>query len=322
MIRFWSNTSKPWPVTAALPSMRKMVALIAAGALLLALMVSLPGNSYAANLTGGTYTYVINGEEETFAFDPVNRKDGLLLPAEVFQRFGVTVEGALTRTISLKKADLVAELTLGSTTFALGGQPEAVATAPLRLNGRLFLPADLLRHFGVEFSLDGTFVVMRDYVDGQPTVNQLSDADFSNLKSGRTLSASTKTDTNIYLTAEFTLLNEEMLAAANLDLSYGTRARLQGLVKTNTLVMVKLSNYAFKSGALVTSGVYLVDDKRNQYDLVSTADFGKGLITGKIAPGADRTGVLVFPKITGNAGTLTVYYDSNGGALGSFTSLK
>lgn len=307
---------------ATMSFLRQAVALIAASALLLTLVVSLPGSAGAANLTGGNYTYVINGEEETFAFDPVNRKDGLLLPAEVFQRFGVSVEGALTRTITLKKADVVATLTLGSTTFELQGQPEAVASAPLRLNGRLFLPADLLKHFGVEYSLDGTFVILRNYVGGDVASRELSDAEFNALKSARTFSASTRTDSSIYLTAEFTLLNEELLAAANLGISYGTRARLQGLLETNTLVMVKLSNTAFKAGALLTSGLYLVDSQRNQYELVSTVDFGKGSITSKIAPGADRTGVLVFPKVAGNAGTLTLYYDSNGATLGSFANLK
>lgn len=38
----------------------------------------------AAPLTGGTTVYVIGGEEVTFTYDPISRKDGLLVPADVF----------------------------------------------------------------------------------------------------------------------------------------------------------------------------------------------------------------------------------------------
>jgi hypothetical protein len=296
----------------------KLAALAVAAALVATLLALVPGSSSAANLTGSNYTYVINGEEATFPFDPINRQDGLLVPVEVFQRFGISIEGALTRQITFRKADVTAQLTLGSTAMTLNEKPQSLPTAPLRLGGRLFIPADLLRHFGVEYKLDNNILVLRDYAEGQPTVKEYKPEEVAAMKQGLTFTASVKTDSNIFLDAEFTLLTKDLLTASALDLSYGTRARLQSLIDSYTLVMVKLSNHSFKAGAIQTSGLFLVDDLRNQYDVVGTVDFDSGSITGKIAPGADRVGVLVFPKVAPKAKAVFPYYDLNGSSLGTF----
>lgn len=303
--------------------LRKLAVGAAAVTLLVATVASMTGTSSAANLTGGTYTYVINGEETTFPFDPLVRQGGVLLPAEVYQQFGITIDGALTRNITLKKDDQVtASLTLGSTTVTVNGNAATVATAPLRLNGRLFLPGDLLKEFGVEFSSDGNYVVMRNLADGQANIQQNSESEFSGLKIGKSFTASVKADSGIFLSGDFTLLTPSIVGSANLKVTYGTRARLQNLLQTNTLIMVKLSNSAFKSGAFVTSGVMLVDDQRTQYDVLQVLDTGNGLLSNKIVPAGDRVGVLVFPKLANNASILTMYYDTQGANLGSFTSVK
>lgn len=303
---------------------KKVAALTAALLLMVALVATMigGGSASAANLTGGQYTYVMNGEEFTFPVDPIIRKDGVLLPVEVFSQFGIKLEGALTRNATLTKDTVRAKLTVGSTTIDLNGDAETVATAPLRLNGRLFVPADLLKEFAIDFNQDGTMVVMRNYGEGTPSVKQGSATDVAALKSGRNFTASVKADSTIYLNGEFTLLTPDLVADASLNVSYGTRARLQNLLQTNTLLLVKLSNTSFKSGALVSASLYLVDDLRVQYDLSSVMDIGGGMINAKLAPGADRVGVVVYPRIAGTAKLLSVYYDNNNGFLGTFTTLK
>lgn len=301
---------------------RKVLTGVATAALLVGLVGTMTGSSSAANLTGGSYTYVVNGEEVSFPFDPILRKDGTLVPLEVFQQFGVNVDGALTRNITLTKASVTAKLVLGTTTITLNGQPGAVSTAPMRLNGRLFIPGDLLKEFGVDFSQDSNFVIMRNLVEGQPTIKQLSDSDFQALKIGRNFTMSVKADSSIYMNGEMTLLTPDILSAQNLNLSYGTRSRLQSMIQTNTLILVKLSNSSFKSGAMVTPGTYLVDDQRSEYDLLSVLDLGQGLLSNKLAPAADRLGVLVFPKLSTNTSNVVVYYDNNGSSLGTFTNVK
>lgn len=304
-------------------TIRRVGLALGTGALVLALALPFTtGKSDAANLTGGTYTYVINGEEVTFPFDPIVRKDGLLVPVEVFQQFGVTVDNPLNKSFSLKKNSVTATLTLGTTTYTLNGSNAAVATTPLRLNGRLFLPADLLKEFGVESSQDGNYVFLRAYVDGGATIKQTTDSDLTGFKMGRNFTTSVKLDSNGYANGEMTLLSQDILTSAALNISYGARARLQGMLATNTLVLAKLSNFTGKSGAMATAGTYLVDDQRTQYDLQQVIDIGNGLLSNKLAPGADRVGVLVFPKVNLTANNLVLYYDNNGGSLGTFTTIK
>lgn len=300
--------------------MKKWMKLVAAAALVGALTVSAPGISLSANLTGGSYTYVIHGEEVIFPFDPIVRKEGLLLPIDVFQQFGIKVDGALTQEITLSKDAVEVRLTLGQTPITVSGRPDTVATPGMRVSGRLFLPADLLRQFGIEFGQDGTYVVMRAYADSLGAPDVMSDGDYARAKGLRTASGIIKTDSGVYMNGEFTLLSAELINAANMGLAYGTRARLLNLLQNNTLVLVKLSNTSYKAGAVAANGLYLVDSERNQYDTPTVVDIGGGPVTGKVAPGADRVGVLVYPQLADDAGAVTLYYDANGATLGTFSN--
>jgi hypothetical protein len=93
-------------------------------------------------------------------------------------------------------------------------------------------------------------------------------------------------------------------------------------LQTNTLVWVKTSNTGNKTGGLVTGTTFLIDNNRNQYEVTSVLDIGDGLLNGKIAPGADRAGVLVFPKLDPKASQVSLYYENNQATLGFFTYLN
>jgi hypothetical protein len=303
---------------------RTLAAALTVGALLVGLVATtVPERTEAANLTGGQTTYVINGEEFTFPFDPVSTKAGLLLPTEVFQRLGIKIEGATGLTVSLTRADVAAVVTVGSSTARLNAQVKSLAAQPLRLNGRLFLPADLLPAFGVEFSQDGNFVMLRTLVDQMPLAKEYTDYnEWIRMTSGRMFATNVKSDQGNYMSSEWTLLNSDLVNSKNIGFDYGTRARLNSLLPANTLVMVKLSNTSNKSGGLVTTQTYLIDDLRNQYQTTMVFDAGTGLLDGKLAPGADRMGVLVFPKVKDQASIYTIYYEPNGEFLGSFVQVK
>ncbi|HWI50537.1 MAG TPA: copper amine oxidase N-terminal domain-containing protein [Symbiobacteriaceae bacterium] len=298
--------------------MRSLLAVLGIGALLVALVAYNPSTTTAANLTGGQYTYLIDGEEVTFTFDPISRKDGLLLPIEVFQKFNINIEGALTRTITLSRDGVSAKITVGATAFELNGLPRSLTTAPLRLNGRVFLPADLLKEFGVDFSQDGNYVSLRNFTDRTFRVDQLTDSEWNSLKGFRGFTSMLKADSGVNMYGEYYLLNEQMVTAANLNITYGNRARLLGLLESNTLVLVKVSNLSNKAGGVVTAGMALIDNQRNQYDVQSVVDIGYGLLTSKLAPAGDRYGVLAFPKLPANVVNAILYYDNNGSSLGTF----
>lgn len=292
-----------------------------AGALLLALAAGAPGQVSAANLSGGTYTYVVNGEESNFIFDPIQMRDGWLLPLELFQRFGVTTQ-ANSKDLTLRKAEVEARLTLGSTTVSLNGRPELAQAAPLRLNGRVFLPADLLKYFGVEFSLTDHLVVLEDYGETMPPITPLTEGEYLGLRTGRTITQVIKADSETSLQAEFLLLSPELASAANLSLEYGARARVQRLAQTHSLVWVRLRNGSFKAGALVAKGLYLVDQQRKQYPLVGMLDVGDGLVDGLLVPNAERVGILFFPQVATEAGALSLYYEPNAATLGTFNRIR
>lgn len=292
--------------------------LAAAALAALILTAAAPQVTTAANLSGGNTAYVLNGEEVTFPFDPIRLQNGLLIPVEVFQRVGIAVEGALGRNFTLKKADVNVRITLGTRAADVNGLTVAAAVSPMRLNGRLFLPADLLKYFGVDHALDGSFMILQEYVPGAPELKQTSQADYDGFLRNRQFSASVRLDSNIHASGDFTMLTPDIASAVQFAVDYGTRARIQNLLRTNTLVMVTLRNTAGKAGSLQTSGLFLVDDLRNQYDLVTVLDIGGGLLSDRLAPGADRTGILVFPRVRSDSTMLSLYYDPNGASLGLF----
>lgn len=300
---------------------KKLIATLLVGAMLLATAaLAWPKQSQAATLSGGTYTYVVDGEEVTFPLDPIVQKNGVLLPLDVFTSLGVSVNGALEKEVVLSYGPVSAKLTVGRVTAEVMGETKPLPVAPVRLNGRLFLPAQLLESFGIAFSQEGNYVTLTRYVAKMPALTKLSPAEWRALKDDRTVRASVKADSAIYLDGEFTLLNAAMLADENLPLDYGTRARLMGLLETNSLLLVTLSNKSLKSGALQTTGIYLVDQYRNQYEVTGTIDVGQGLISNKVAPAADRMGVLLLPKLESGAGPIKLYYEGNGTIIGQFVT--
>jgi hypothetical protein len=302
---------------------RTLLAVLSIAALLVTAVAFRPVSTSAANLTGGNYTYLVNGEEMTFTFDPVVRKDGVLLPLEVFQQFGITMDGGQLSTFMLSKEAVVAKLTVGTTTVVLNGNAQSVSTAPVRLNGRIFIPSDLLKEFGVDFAQDGNYISLRSFVGTMPRTQSLTDSEFNALQNRvGILNQSLKADSGSYLNADFLLLNADLVNTTNLGLSFGVRARLLSMLETNTLVYVRLSNLSNKAGALVTASTYLVDNLRNQYDVLNVMDLGSGLLTNKVVPGATRTGVLVYGKVPGTAELLSVYYDPNGTSLRTFPYFK
>lgn len=298
---------------------KKLLAALLTGSLLLMLTAAVwPQPTQAANLSGGAYTYVIDGEEVTFPYDPIVQKAGALLPLDLFTHLGAKVSGALEQKVTLRYGPVTAELTLGRNLAQVNGQAEQMATAPMRLNGRLFLPAEILTGFGLSLAQEGNYVIINHYVDEMPALTKLSEGDWLALTADRTIDATLRADSGIYLDGTFAILNEGMILDQHLKLDYGTRVRLLGLLQTNTLMLVDLANPSLKSGAIQTNGLYLVDGERNQYEVSQVLDIGQGLITGKVAPAANRMGLLVLPRLGGGGGPLKLYYEGNGAVLGQF----
>lgn len=293
---------------------------LGAAALLLALSWPLIPVGRAATLTGGTYTYIISGEEVAFTFDPIRLQDQLLLPSELFGHFGIQLAES-GRQIRLDRASVVVELEPGQPVALVGGRVEPLGAGAVRLNGRLFLPAELLRFFGIAFAQDGTFLLMREYAPSPVAPVKLPAEEYTKLRAGRSITTSLRADNQVQLQAEFTLLSPGLIQAANLELSAEVRARLLDLAKSRSLLLVQLSNRSIKAGSLVVSDLFLLDDQRNQYAPIEVVDLGPGRIDERLVPTVDRLGLILYPKLSGDATRAFLYYDPNAGNLGTFTSL-
>jgi hypothetical protein len=277
----------------------------------------------AAPLTGGNFTYLVGGEEVTFTFDPVSRRDGLLLPLEVFQRFQISVEGGTGRNPVLSRQGVRIQLSLGSTVAVVDGREKQMAPAPLRLNGRLFLPAGLLPEFGIDYVLDGTYLSLRDLADG---VDLSSRVAYDQEKARHNFTVNLRSDQPpTLMTGEFTLLNRDLVVSPSFHPSFGLRVRLLRLLETHTLIQVRLRNdvndadRVFRSLGWAPQSLFLVDDQRNQYDFTGEVIEVNGLVTTRIAPRAEKSSVLVFPKLQSDWQFIRVFYDPNSGEVGSFT---
>lgn len=298
---------------------RWLVRLGVAG-LLLALSWPLIPVGRAATLTGGSYTYIIGGEEVAFTFDPIRIQDQVLLPSELFGHFGIHLAES-GRQITLDRASVVVELEPGQPVALVDGRVEPLGAGVVRLNGRLFLPAELLRFFGIAFAQDGTFLLMREYAPSPVAPVKLSAEEYTKLRAGRSITTSLRADNQVQLQAEFTLLSPDLIQAANLELSAEVRARLLDLAKSRSLLLVQLSNRSIKAGSLVVSDLFLLDDQRNQYAPIEVVDLGPGRIDERLVPTVDRLGLILYPKLSGDATRASLYYDPNAGNLGTFTSL-
>lgn len=291
-------------------------------ALLAVLLLSLAvGSTAAAPLLGGNTVYILNGEEVTFPFDPIQRKDGTLLPADVWQRLGVQVvqEG---RTLTLKRDPVTATMALGVPVAQVNGQAVAAAPAPVLLSGRLFLPASLLAEFGFEVEADGTYLQIRDLTQGLLPGRTLDANEWKALKDRLSFAANIRSDDGrSYVTAEFTYLTPDLVASPNFTpaLSFRKRVELLNLLQTHTLVMVRVLNNTGRAVTLSPASLMLVDNATGvQYDYTGTEVDVQGLISSKIASGAQKVTVLAYPKVPEGAKRLTVFADTNSGVAGTF----
>lgn len=308
--------------------MRKLAAWAVLVLLLIGVSLGAAEPARGAGLSGGSYTYLLNGEEIAFPFDPLVIQDELLLPAAVFERLGVTIsQSAGGRSLTLRLGDQVtAKLTLGNPGYHLlgagfpaDGLPQSTAVGPIRLGGHLFVPASLLVHFGVEVTRESGMVMLRNPVPGLLPSSTFTDLEFQLLKGEQNFRYTiAPKGTSALLSTEFTLLHANLLEAAQLGLPYGQRARLYGMLETHTLVLVRVLNQGTGPGAFNPASVSLVDDLRRQADQASALDIGEGNLDAALSPGAERRGVLAFPKGPTGVTRLSLYYHEIPGTLGSF----
>ncbi len=290
-------------------------------AIALALLLWLAGATAparAAPLTGGNTIYLIDGRESTFAFDPITRKDGQLIPEEVFRTLGFAI-AVKDSEITVSRNGLSAVLALGSSHVLVGAEPMTISPGPVALNERLFLPLSLLPEFGFEVSSDNGFLQIRDLSLGLPEVQPLDKAAWEARWERQTVRGLIRSDDrSVYVNAEVTWLTADLVSSARFPVTYRQRVEYLDLLKRSSLLLVKVTNQTGRSASVSPASLMLVDQTGTQYDVVQTLAH-RGLISQKIAAGAIKSSVLVYPGMPAGTTSLAVFAATNDGTLGTLS---
>jgi len=298
--------------------MRRTFRILAAALLL---VVTLSAAALAAPLSGGNTIYVIDGEDRSFTFDPIVMREGILLPEEVLLYLGLKVTVAEdSKGLTVERGAVRAELRLGQTQATVNGATLNLPPGPLRLIGKLFLPATLLEEFGFDIASEGSMLQIRDLAAGITLANP--PAAYADLWEQRTLRASVPTDdARPYLDLEVTYLTPELVSSERFAASFRQRVECLSLLKTNTLLLVRAANRSSRSATLSPASLMLVDETTGQqYDVEQTLAHN-GLIHEKMAAGAVKSSVLVYPKLPEGLESVLLFSDTKGAAVGRL-SLK
>jgi len=297
---------------------RRISYLLVAGLLVLAVVVSV-ANVQAAPLTGGNTTYVIEGEERTFTFDPINRKDGQLLPVEVIRSLGLTlVENGKQVTVARGSTQIV--LTLGKSDARINGELFTLTPAALRLNGRLFVPSMVLDELGFDVLTDSAYLQINDVGFALGLDDSMDYAAWAALRDARTLNGMVRSDdARAFVTAQFTYLTTELVASHHFESSFKERIRLLNLMKQHAIVLVRVANDTGRSVTLNPASLMLVDGSTmTQYDMTQNLSYS-GNIKEKIAHGAAKSSLVVYPAPPETLTRITLFADTNSDNIGTFT---
>lgn len=283
----------------------------------LLLITAASTGAMGAPLSGGNTIYIINGEDIAFTFDPIVRADGVLIPDEVARWLGLTVTEA-EKSLTVTRGKVTAQLTLGQTWAVVDGRPMHLSPGPVRVIGKLFLPADLLKEFGLSVSLEGNLMEIRDLTAGLQFPEGLSREDYEAQLMRRTVRGRVRSDEGRpYLDLEFLWLTPEMVASEQFRATFRQRVEYLSLLQSNSLALVTVVNRSNGTVTLTPGSLMLVDEASgDQFDVERTLDY-QGLISEKVAPQARKASVLVYPKVPEGLDRLVLFSDTNQASLGT-----
>jgi hypothetical protein len=133
--------------------------------LLLSLVVAVPAAD-AGMLTSGSYTYLYRGDELDLPVDILPQRGGYLVPEELLADVGLrpAVDG---ERIALERGPVKIEMALGDTLARMDARDRLLQVAPVRIAGRLFLPAEVLPEMAISLNVDGKLVTLANYAVGR-----------------------------------------------------------------------------------------------------------------------------------------------------------
>lgn len=269
----------------------------------------------------GTATYLVDGEERLFSLDPIQRQGGLLIPAEVLTRLGVQVDGPdARRQVTLSRQGLAITVRLGSTAAHTAAGPVTLGTAPFRQGGYLYVPLELADGLGYAHRSEGAAVVeLRDLLAPSPAAPAgVDDALYAQLEQ-RLTQAVTYRLGSVYAVADLIRVTPELAASAGWTADGALRAQALDLLDQYTVIEVRLRNDDSRVAVQFNPGsLYLVDDEGRQYDPTGQVVSVTGDLAGRLVPRAEKSGLVLFPRLSPDAGGFRVYHADDGTMSGRF----
>ncbi len=281
---------------------RPKLAFVVLAALVALSLVALP-SSEAASTVSNT-TYLVNGREIPVGFDPISLKSGMLLPEVLMDQISVTVNQSGTGAFTATRGLVTVKMQVGSKVARLDGVSRILASAPIRLTGQLYIPAEAMTLLGVQVSIEGGYL----FLDAWPPVQGTPDT--AKYTEARRASAQERVITPVRDTTirvEVVRLNDAIVMGQPWTADPFARGRTLELLQSGNLIQITITNSSNKVLNFTPSSYFLVDNLGNQYPLSDDRIPLMGDLFGNIAPGAIVSGVLVYPGLAQDVRMLNLY---------------
>jgi hypothetical protein len=268
-------------------------------AILLVLLMGSSAPAFAGGLTAQEYTYLLDGRSVAVPVDIVPVQRTFLVPRELLQTAGVTVT-ATGSTAELARGPVTVKLVLRSDTADVDGRTLLLGAAPMAVGDRLFVPAEVALELGFEIQVQGKFVFITDYAAAleKPLSSMDPDA-YARLWKAQTVTSSLRQADGASAALQITLLTPAMLQDTQLQIPWGARMKLLALPPARSLAMVTVANTSGRPVQLDPASLSLVNDAGQQADYLNEVLPLDGSVLALLAPGASRTGVLFYSRLTG-----------------------
>ncbi|HLN63029.1 MAG TPA: stalk domain-containing protein [Symbiobacteriaceae bacterium] len=268
-------------------------------AILLVLLMGSSAPAFAGGLTAQEYTYLLDGRSVAVPVDIVPVQRTFLVPRELLQTAGVTVT-ATGSTAELARGPVTVKLVLRSDTADVDGRTLLLGAAPMAVGDRLFVPAEVALELGFEIQVQGKFVFITDYAAAleKPLSSMDPDA-YARLWKAQTVTSSLRQADGASAALQITLLTPAMLQDTQLQIPWGARMKLLALAPARSLAMVTVANTSGRPVQLDPASLSLVNDAGQQADYLNEVLPLDGSVLALLAPGASRTGVLFYSRLTG-----------------------
>ncbi len=283
---------------------------------LLILALTLLPSPQVAQAAAPGYIYLVDGQEQAVAYDPISLRSGLLLPQELLTTLEVTISTPSWNQVQLNRGSLSALLTFGERTGLVNGHYLSLSSGPLRVGGHLFVPAMILPELGIQVTEDGPFILIDRWPLSEAAV--VDESAYAKAMEIATTSTYITMNRSDLLSVKLTRLNADIVHNQVWTSNPAIRGQSLAWLEDHLLIEVSILNQSSSFLTFDASSIYMVDDQGRQYRTSSELLPLLGEMDQPLAPGAAARAVLVLPLPDSDATVLTLYTPVYLGGLATY----